>query len=934
MNNKKFQILSIVALVLPFVMFLIGFLVMFLPTNVVETFSLFEIVKNRGTHNMSDEIYYAALALNAVFYLGIVFVLSNIYSFIKRNSSAFYACVVYFLIFSISLIAVHLIFTGGIFTLTSLILIGLNILLSFALMGLTITRKNILSECDPYEDIEVLKEDTKDIEYKERKKLSIKNLSIGLLIYNTIIVLSLVALFFMPIYTMYSTSGEPTSFYLYQEFNILTNFSERSVIFIVFLVLSILSLLYYIYSLSIFFSSKVKFAIVSKYLMIINVLISFSFFIVGFIISSYYSAKGTPCDTITFIYPIIIGLSTIVYAVLKGNIDYSSGRIPTIKPERKNTRIESLIYLTILTAASFVILALVVVSSTFTPEGGTPTTVSLSGLDLIQDYFQLGNGYQMLAFGVLGFLTISVILYLLSLFAFFSDYKQYKIFAKLASYTNFIGIIALCLTTFYLTIAQEMNMDDASAFFNYFGYEFNEDFTYTYSSQIIYLLLADLVIIALCITRKVFEVDNAIVVINESPLMDPSEEEKEEELSKEEPLEEVEEIKEKDLENGLLSNQGIVDDPLIMNQNPCPAFAQIDKLNSTFVSDLNNRKLSTTNNSNLSDLCQFVVDYAKNSRLHLSYTKESIATFVAGLGASKLSILQGMSGTGKTSLPKIFIEAIMGDCYIIEVESSWKDKNELLGYYNEFSKMYTPRKFTQALYKASLNKDIISFIVLDEMNLSRIEYYFSDFLSLMENEEHKRELKLLGIELNIVENGEVIPYLGLSEGNIIKIPSNVWFIGTANRDESTFVISDKVYDRAHTMNFNKRASKVRNFESPLQPRFYDINILKQLFEEALQKGTFDAEKSPLIQQIEVLLAPFNISFGNRILNQIENFVDIYVACFPEKDVINEAIETILLSKVVSKLEVKTIVNKDSLAKEFEHLHLSRCARFIMGLDED
>jgi 5-methylcytosine-specific restriction endonuclease McrBC GTP-binding regulatory subunit McrB len=124
-----------------------------------------------------------------------------------------------------------------------------------------------------------------------------------------------------------------------------------------------------------------------------------------------------------------------------------------------------------------------------------------------------------------------------------------------------------------------------------------------------------------------------------------------------------------------------------------------------------------------------------------------------------------------------------------------------LGYYNEFSEKFTPKKFTQALYKAALNPEIVTFIVLDEMNLSRIEYYFSDFLSLMENEEGKRSLKLLNVPLfQKTKDGEV-PYKVLKEGETIEIPSNIYFIGTANRDESTFVISDKVYDRAHTMNF-------------------------------------------------------------------------------------------------------------------------------------
>ena len=204
----------------------------------------------------------------------------------------------------------------------------------------------------------------------------------------------------------------------------------------------------------------------------------------------------------------------------------------------------------------------------------------------------------------------------------------------------------------------------------------------------------------------------------------------------------------------------------------------------------------------------------------------------------------------------------------------------------------------------------------------------------MENEEDKRQIKLLNIKLEKVENTAKTPYSLLKDGYSLQIPANIWFIGTANRDESTFVISDKVYDRAYTMNFNKRAPKIPEKTTPIKKQFYSYDVLHKLFQEAIEKGTFDAEKSALIQKVEKLLRPFNISFGNRILNQIEDFVDIYTACFPDKDVQNEAIETILLSKVVGKLEVKTIDNREELIKDFENLKLYRCAEFISTLNED
>jgi hypothetical protein len=368
--------------------------------------------------------------------------------------------------------------------------------------------------------------------------------------------------------------------------------------------------------------------------------------------------------------------------------------------------------------------------------------------------------------------------------------------------------------------------------------------------------------------------------------------------------------------------------------DPCPSFTDLDSRINLFTQDLEERESIKAPETTLNELVHFIVEYARNSRLHLSYTPEDIATFIAGLGASRLSILQGMSGTGKTSLPKIFSEAIFGNCEIIEVESSWKDKNELLGYYNEFSMKYTPKKFTLALYKAALNPEIFTLVLLDEMNLSRIEYYFSDFLSLMENEENQRELKLINIKLTRKENENEIEYLALDHGNTLKVSPNVWFIGTANRDESTFVISDKVYDRAHTINFTKRAPKVRNYSNPMPKQYFDYQSISKLFVAAKQNGNFDAENSELIKSVEALLAPYNISFGNRILKQIEDFVNIYKECFSNEDVESEAIEKILLSKVVAKLEVKTIDDKEKLEMDFEKLNLNQCATFVKHLDNE
>ncbi len=370
--------------------------------------------------------------------------------------------------------------------------------------------------------------------------------------------------------------------------------------------------------------------------------------------------------------------------------------------------------------------------------------------------------------------------------------------------------------------------------------------------------------------------------------------------------------------------------------DPCPALTELDRKLPLFDAELESKKAALFDNPTLPLLVDYIVRYARNSRHHLFYTNETIAAFLAGLGTTRLTILQGMSGTGKTSLPKIVAEALMSVCDIVEVESSWRDKNELLGYYNEFNKTYTPKKFTQMLYKAALSPETVTFIVLDEMNLSRIEYYFSDFLSLMEHEEGHREIKLLNVSLSRTdEEGRVIPYQALTDGHTLKIPNNVWFIGTANRDESTYDISDKVYDRAHTMNFDRRASKVQGYGEEMAARYLPAETLLRLFREAREATKIDLDKYPVIAEVEALLEPYGISFGNRVAMQMESFISIYAACFQTTEsVIDDALETILLSKVVRKLELKTIEDKEALAARFAKLHLPKCSRFISDIKED
>ncbi|MDE7265021.1 MAG: hypothetical protein K2N52_01950, partial [Clostridia bacterium] len=339
---------------------------------------------------------------------------------------------------------------------------------------------------------------------------------------------------------------------------------------------------------------------------------------------------------------------------------------------------------------------------------------------LLTTYGELGEGLQTLAFVLFAVLLTSGALFVFTLVSFFTKNKDYDKAVKVTAIANALFVLVFGLSGIYFKIAQAINEENIHSILDYYEVPVlsNLDYKYTVTSKAIYMFIASFVVLIVMLVRGQFS--------TEKP--------------------QAETVAEENKPNNFpLAGRAFTNDTPAAEADfdACPAFTELDSKIGIFNSELAKRWENLFSAPSLPNLVKFVVNYARECRLHLSYTLEDMATFVAGLGAARLTILQGMSGTGKTSLPKIFAEAVMGNCEIVEVESSWRDKNELLGYYNEFSKCFTPKKFTQCLYKAKLNPSVPTFIVLDEMNLSRIEYYFSDFLSLMEHEEDKREIKLL-----------------------------------------------------------------------------------------------------------------------------------------------------------------------------------------------
>ena len=278
------------------------------------------------------------------------------------------------------------------------------------------------------------------------------------------------------------------------------------------------------------------------------------------------------------------------------------------------------------------------------------------------------------------------------------------------------------------------------------------------------------------------------------------------------------------------------------------------------------------------------------SQMHLYYTPEIIRRFVAGMASSKLLILEGISGTGKTSLPHSFSRFLCNPATMVSVQPSFRDRTELLGYFNEFSKRFNETEFLRALYEANYREEP-SMVILDEMNLARIEYYFAEMLSILEMPSHDEWV------LDLVPTAWEGDPVKLFDGKI-QVPDSIWFIGTANNDDSTFTITDKVYDRAMPIELNERADA---FTCDPQPACRVTSVhLQEMFAKAKREHPISEATLTKLDKLDgYLQTRFKLAFGNRIIKQMYDFIPVYVACGGKE---LDGMDYIVARKVLKKLE--------------------------------
>ena len=132
----------------------------------------------------------------------------------------------------------------------------------------------------------------------------------------------------------------------------------------------------------------------------------------------------------------------------------------------------------------------------------------------------------------------------------------------------------------------------------------------------------------------------------------------------------------------------------------------------------------------------------------------------------------------------------------------------------------------------------------------------------------------------------------------LKIPQNIWYVGTANNDDSTYAISDKVYDRAQPINLDAKGVA---FEAPDTPPIHvSFSHMEQLFNEAYEKYPISQENLKKIHQLDLwVIEKLRVAFGNRIIKQMGLFVPVYVACGGDE---LDGIDYVLATKIFRKFE--------------------------------
>ncbi|MGN6140847.1 MAG: McrB family protein [Ralstonia sp.] len=289
-----------------------------------------------------------------------------------------------------------------------------------------------------------------------------------------------------------------------------------------------------------------------------------------------------------------------------------------------------------------------------------------------------------------------------------------------------------------------------------------------------------------------------------------------------------------------------------------------------------------------------------------------LANFFLAMTVSPLVILSGISGTGKSLLPRKFAKFTNSRFQPIPVQPQWADNSDLFGYVPSLaSGTFVQGKIIDSILGAKHNPASLAIALLDEMNLAPVEHYFSDFLSVAESRERKGDRvgsDPLPIDLPATPDPTFAAICGELRG--IELPHNLRVIGTANMDETTHSFSPKVLDRAFTIEFDDPdlmafatgdGSSAATFESLAQAAINPGNAISVMEAQAKSQDLFE-QIAAWLDEIQGILSPAGIKFGYRTRDSILLYLHFW-RDFGLSDVLAgcAALDFCLLQKVLPKI---------------------------------
>lgn len=289
-----------------------------------------------------------------------------------------------------------------------------------------------------------------------------------------------------------------------------------------------------------------------------------------------------------------------------------------------------------------------------------------------------------------------------------------------------------------------------------------------------------------------------------------------------------------------------------------------------------------------------------------SYPDGLIENFYLSLKSKPFVILAGISGTGKTKLVKLFAEAIGGEYKLVSVRPDWSDGSDLFGHF-DLNGNFIEGPVCEGFKAAYAKPDKPVFLCFDEMNLARVEYYLSDFLSVIELREKKENGKMITPPVAQYENG---------------IPDNLYIIGTVNMDETTFPFSKKVLDRANTIEFsdvnlmpsfettNNIPEKLQLSNSFMRTEYLVLN------RDCIDEWDYVCEVCKELQAINEILSKANAHVGYRVRDEIV-FYMLNNKVEDELLTYDEAFDNEIMQKILPRIQGSSVSIINMLCELFK-----------------